>query len=113
MKLFYMIAVGIWVSLSLIIYLIAGDKPMTAWAVGFAVSLVNVGVIQFSWTQVLGKKSVAWPGTLIVVKYTLLTYLLYVVVTQKLLSALWLTLGLAAIVLPALVFSLVRTDRGS
>jgi hypothetical protein len=101
------------VALGAILLHFLGQMEAMSFIVGFVVSLANVLTLQIVWTNLLGKKSVAWPGALIVMKYTFLTYVLYVVVMQKTLMVFWFTLGLAAIAIPAVIFSLTGSNRGS
>lgn len=113
MKTFYLVSTLTLLVIGASLLLFVGPFESLSWSIGFLVALGNVAVIQYSWVTILGKKTVAWPGTLIVIKYTLLTYLLYVIATHKVLLVFWFTLGLAAVVIPAVVFSLIRTNRGS
>jgi len=113
MKWFYIISFLSLASLCAATHYVFGRFEALSFAIGFAISLANVATLQIVWTNLLGKKSVAWPGALIVIKYTFLIYVLYVVVIQKTLMVFWFTMGLAAIAIPAVIYSLIGTNRGS
>lgn len=66
---------------------------------GVAVITLNVLGLQYIWSQVLGKKSVALTVLVIVFKYSLLMIWIFLVATKNWLPLGWFSLGLGTILI--------------
>ena len=92
--------------------LIAGPRACLSALLGsFVVGLSTVGT-QHAWTKILRKNSVAWPVTIIVLKYTLLAVVLYFAATSPMFEPLWVGFGLSLLIVTAVLFGL-RKKNGS
>ena len=104
MKLFYLAHAGISLLGAVLLGIYLGQAECFGFSVGAVLTGLNVGVIQYAWSKIFGKKSVAWPVTVIVLKYTLLGIVLYQVVTYEILPILWFGVGVGSIAISAAVF---------
>ncbi len=100
------IAVGLFGAIGL--YFSVGLDAAVAFFVGVSLASINVLFVQYVWSRILGKKSVAWTLFVIVFKYTLLGTILYLVAARDWLPIEWFSLGLATILL-----SIFRIKLGS
>jgi hypothetical protein len=80
-------------------------NSLAPFAMGFAVAFLNFWLLGLIWRRVLDKKPVATTLGLIVIKYSFLIGLLYLLVTQLKASVLPLLGGFATVVLGFLVLA--------
>lgn len=76
-----------------------GVAAGAAFLLGTTLAALNVALLRFIWARVLGKKSVALTVFIIVLKYSLLSLVLYLIATKGLLPLEWFGLGLATILI--------------
>lgn len=112
MKAFYWLHGLATILITGIILVLVNFQSAQGFLAGAVLSVLNVIVIHYVWSRVIGKKSVAWPFTVIVLKYTLLIAVLYQVVLHKPFSVLWFGLGLGSIMIAAVIYA-VRIGRKS
>ena len=93
MKFFFLIFVlGAFVASGLS-YQFAGHSQGLGVLVGSMIAFANVVGLQFFWSRILGKKSVALNVFAIVLKYSLLLGVCYAVTRQEAIPSLWFGVG--------------------
>ncbi len=93
---------------TLLLGVLVSYESAEAFFVGVSLASLNVVFVQYVWSRILGKKSVAWTLFVIVFKYTLLGTTLYLVAAMGWLPIGWFSLGLGTILL-----SIFRVKLGS
>ncbi len=88
---------------TLLSYLVSGFDASLSFAVGAALSLINVILLNFSWKSILRKKRIALSVGVIVIKYAILGFIIYKIASKPLLLLNWFCFGLGIIVLSALI----------
>jgi hypothetical protein len=112
MKQFYRIHIAITILVSVLLSALVNSSSGFAFLCGSFLSGLNVVFIQYAWSRILGKKSVAWPFAVIVLKYTLLIGGIYFIVESQPFPLVWFGVGLGSIMVAAVAYAL-RLGRQS
>ncbi len=103
-----MIVFGVSFFLSLLAsYFILGHYQLHEYDLSFysgaILALINVAALYFSWKKILEKKNLVLSGSVIVIKYPLLGFILYEVVHLKQISLGWFLIGMGTFIPAAVV----------
>jgi hypothetical protein len=97
-------AVGI--VMTVVLWLWSDAANAVGFAAGAGLSLVNNGLLVFTWARIFEKKLVALSIGVIVFKFAILGWIIYEVVTQRLLPVGWFAAGLSLVLLSTVATAL-------
>lgn len=78
--------------------------------------MLNVAGLHFAWSRILGKKQVALPLGVIVIKYAILGFIIYRIATENLLELPWFAAGFTVVLISGIastLFDKSDVDRAS
>lgn len=104
---------GIGMVLALVAGWIGGIQLAASTVVGVFLMVLNVTVLGWSWQRLLEKKSIAWTVLVIVIKYAVLLGSIYILGKTQWFSVLGAGIGVASLVLAALVFAAIDDRKVS
>ncbi len=81
----------------------SGSAPGISYLAGGTVTLFNLAVLVFGWPRMLAQKQVARAVAVIVFKFAILGWILYLVVHSQTIQLGWFALGLATVIPSVLV----------
>lgn len=95
-----------------LLYFFIDPKTAVSFILGSAVFGINLALIAFSWGHILKKKLVALSISVIVFKFALLVWIIYLVANDNRLSLFWFSIGMGVVIITALATALqtARTD---
>ena len=96
--------------LGVVVYFACSKVASLGFLFGAGVSFFNLLTLVIVWPLILRKKLVALSGGIIVIKFAILGWILYEVVTQNSLQVGWFATGLAVVVLSVLVTAFIVSN---
>src|SRR4051812_14569408 len=98
------------VGMSLAAASIGGIQQAVSVLAGAVIFLISLALMAWSIDRILQKKSVALALSVIVIKYLLLAVALYWFVSQPWLNLIWFVMGVAGVVMAAVLIGLTAED---
>ena len=99
--------------LSVLVFTFHSREAAGSFLCGATVSFVNLVLLVVVWPRILAKKQVALSIGIIVIKFAILGWILYEVVSQNLLQVGWFATGLATITITVLSAALFISQDSS
>ncbi len=93
--------------LAVLIYFLNSRDAAVGFAFGATVSFFNLVLLVIVWPRILAKKLVALSVGIIVIKFAILAWILYEVVTKKLVQVGWFATGLGVVIITVLAASVL------
>ena len=92
---------------------LSGFAPAVSYLAGALVTLFNSAVLVFGWPRMLAQKQVARAVAVIVFKFAILGWILYLVVHSQTIQLGWFALGLATVIPSVLVTAFKHNEAES
>lgn len=99
------------VVLTAVIAFISGTYSALSFAAGAGASFLNLIALVYSWPRILAKKSVALSIGVIVIKFAILGWIIYEVVSSQALPLGWFAAGLGLVILSTVATSFNVTQQ--
>lgn len=103
MRFFLAVHAGLACIAALVIYFLTGRRAAISFGTGAFIMWANVLIMALVWPRIFAKKLVALSIGVIVFKFAILIWIIYVVVTGDALLIEWFGVGLALVVVSSLV----------
>ena len=98
--------------LALLLFALRSQEAAIAFIFGSSVSFFNLVALTVVWPRILAKKLVALSIGIIVIKFAILGWILYAVVTGKLFQLGWFAVGMGLVV-PSVVATSIKVSQNS
>lgn len=94
---------------AVLVYL-SSPGGLTSYAIGAAISFIHLSSLVYAWPRLLAKKQVALSIVIIVFKFAILGWILYLAVNSDAIRLGWLAVGIALVV-PSVIITALFADK--
>jgi hypothetical protein len=93
-------------AVSLAIFIFDTKQDALSYAVGSILMSTNLAILWFVWARIIQKKLIALAVSVIVFKYAIFGFIIYVILKQDSVHPLWFSAGIGSLMVTALLIAL-------